>query len=245
MAMLTNSRNTPEMADGAREIAVGVEAATTVYLGSMVAADANGNAVPAQPYGAGPLAKLSVLGRAERVHAGIPGQDAVNVAPVTSGAAGALKLIARRGVFMYGQDGSITEASVGAPCFAVDDNTVSASDGSANTVVAPAAATVPASVQGAVIPLGHHPALAGSVVVQNAATNATVTYVEGKDYVVDYAGGAVILCDGTTIAASVTVYIGYSYQSTAPARPVAGRVAQLDPSGEVWVDFWHQAAQAV
>ena len=47
MAALTNSRNTPELADGGRMQVYPVEANTTVYLGSIVALNANGNAVPA------------------------------------------------------------------------------------------------------------------------------------------------------------------------------------------------------
>ena len=47
MAALTNSRNTPEMADGGRIRVINVEANTTVFLGGMVAVNANGNAVPA------------------------------------------------------------------------------------------------------------------------------------------------------------------------------------------------------
>ena len=40
MAALTNSRNTPEMADGGRIRVINVEANTTVFLGSMVAINA-------------------------------------------------------------------------------------------------------------------------------------------------------------------------------------------------------------
>ena len=47
MAALTSSRNTPEMSDFGRMQVYPVEANTTIYLGSMVALNANGNAVPA------------------------------------------------------------------------------------------------------------------------------------------------------------------------------------------------------
>ena len=47
MAALTNSRNTPEIADDGRIRVFGVEANTNVFLGRMVALNANGNAVPA------------------------------------------------------------------------------------------------------------------------------------------------------------------------------------------------------
>jgi hypothetical protein len=61
MAALTSSRNTPEMSDFGRMQTYPVEANTTVYLGSMVALNANGNAVPAAS-----VAGLRLVGRAER-----------------------------------------------------------------------------------------------------------------------------------------------------------------------------------
>ena len=51
MAALTSARNTPEMADLGRIQAYPVEANTVVYLGSMVALNAAGNAVPASSIG--------------------------------------------------------------------------------------------------------------------------------------------------------------------------------------------------
>ncbi len=123
MAALTNSRNTPEMADGGRMRSYPVEANTNIYLGGIVALNAAGNAVPASATTttANPL---KVIGRAERVSNGIPGQNALN----NPGAAGALAIVVRKGVFMFNQDGSIGAAQVGLPCFAIDDNTVTASD---------------------------------------------------------------------------------------------------------------------
>ena len=92
MAALTNSRNTPELADGARTMVYPVEANTTVYLGSIVGLNANGNAAPASS-----VATLKIIGRAELVVNGLPAQDAVN----NPGAAGAMSIVARRGVFMF------------------------------------------------------------------------------------------------------------------------------------------------
>lgn len=123
MAALTSSRNTPEMADGGRIRVYPVEANTTVYLGSMVAINSNGNAVPASATTTTANA-LKVIGRAEYVVNGIPGQNAVN----NPGVAGAIQIAVRKGVFMFGQDGSITGASAASPCFALDDNRVSAND---------------------------------------------------------------------------------------------------------------------
>ncbi len=159
MAALTNSRNTPELGDGGRIRVLGVEANTTVYLGGMAAINSNGNAVPASATTT-TANTLKVIGRCDSVVGGIPGQNAVN----NPGAAGALQINVRKGVFMYAQDGSITAASVGSPCFAIDDNTVSANDRAS-----------------------------GAAVQQYA---------------------------------------------------VAGQVVALDPSGEVWVDFWIQSALA-
>ena len=72
------------------------------------------------------------------VNGGLPGQDAVN----NPGAGGRNRVVARRGVFMYAvNDGSIGAAQVGLMAFAVDDNSVSISDGSgAAAVIAQAAA---------------------------------------------------------------------------------------------------------
>ena len=159
MAALTNSRNTPEMADSGRIRVLGVEANTTVFLGSMVAVNAAGNAVPASATTTTANA-LKVIGRAEYVVNGIPAQNAVN----NPGVAGAIQLAVRKGVFMFSQDSSITTALIGSPCFALDDNNVTATDRASG-----------ASVQ-------------------------------------QYA--------------------------------VAGEVVAIDPSGEVWVDFWHQASLA-
>ncbi len=159
MAALTNSRNTPEMADGGRMRVVAVEANTTVFLGSMVAIDASGYAVPASATTTTANAQR-VVGRAERVHDGIPGANAVN----NPGAAGAISVVARKGVFMFDQDGSIAAAQLGQVCFALDDHTVTAADRAS-----------------------------GAGVQQYAA---------------------------------------------------AGEVVALDSSGQVWVDFWHQASAA-
>src|SRR5690242_19415085 len=101
MAALTSSRNTPEMSDFGRMQVYPVEANTTIYLGSMVALNANGNAVPASS-----TPGLRIVGRAERTYLGIPGQDAVNTASAAvpgtnlpAGAAGAISVICTRGVF--------------------------------------------------------------------------------------------------------------------------------------------------
>ena len=156
MAALSNSRNTPEMADGGRMRVFPVEANTNIYLGGIVALNAAGNAVPASATTTVANAQR-VVGRAEYVKNGIPGQNALN----NPGAAGAIAITARKGVFLYATDGSVGAAQLGLNCFALDDNTVTA---------------------------------------------------------LDRASGA-----------SVQQYAA------------AGQVVAIDPSGQVWVDFWHQS----
>jgi hypothetical protein len=159
MAALTTARNTPEMADGGRMRSYPVEANTNIFLGGIVALNAAGNAVPASATTTVANA-LKVVGRAEYVTNGIPGQNAIN----NPGAAGAISITARKGVFLYGTDGSVGAAQVGQVCFALDDNNVTAADRAS-----------------------------GAAVQQYAA---------------------------------------------------AGTVIAIDSSGQVWVDFWHQASAA-
>jgi hypothetical protein len=232
MAALTNSRNTPELADGGRTQVYPVEANTTVYLGSIVALNANGNAVPAAS-----VPGLKIAGRAEMVHNGMPGQDAVN----NPGAAGAISIVARRGAFMYAvSDGSIAAAQIGQTAFAADDNSVSASDGSGATAVAAQSTVFPTASSAQIAALGHENV--SKVRVHSTSGGGTV-YTEGKDYVVDYQAGLVMLVAGGGIAAAATVYTDYNWGT--PTRSAVGRIVNVDPSGQVWIDFWHQAAAAI
>jgi hypothetical protein len=130
MAALTTARNTPEMADGGRMRSYTVEANTNIYLGGIVALNAAGNAVPASATTTVANA-LKVVGRAERVTNGIPGQNALN----NPGAAGAVSITARKGVFLYSTDGSVGAAQVGLVCYALDDNNVTASDRASGATV--------------------------------------------------------------------------------------------------------------
>ena len=227
MAALTNSRNTPELADGGRMQVYPVEANTTIYLGAIVALNANGNAVPTSS-----TAGLKTVGRAEMMYGGVPGQDAVN-----AGAAGAVSIVARRGVFMYGvNDGSIGAAQIGQTAFAVDDNSVSASDGSGATAVAAQSTTFAAATSAQIAALGHENV--SKVKVHSTSGGGTV-YTEGADYVVDYPTGLIMLVAGGAIAAAATVFVDYNWG--APTRSAAGRIVNMDPSGQVWVDFWHHS----
>src|SRR5260370_36632453 len=123
MAALSNSRNTPEMADGGRMRVFPVEANTNIYRGGIVALNAAGNAVPAAATTTTANA-LKVVGRAEYVKNGIPGQNAIN----NPGAAGAISITARKGVFLYAPYRSVGAAQVGLVCFARDDNNLTATD---------------------------------------------------------------------------------------------------------------------
>jgi len=231
MAALTNSRNTPELADGGRMQVYPVEANTTVYLGSIVALNANGNAVPASSN-----AGLKVIGRAEMMYGGAPGQDAVN----NPGAAGAISVVCRRGVFMYAvNDATIGAAQVGQPSFAVDDNSVSLSDGGGTTAVIAQSTAFPASGSPQIVNVGHENI--SKVRVHSTSGGGTV-YTEGTDYVTDYQAGLIMLVNGGAVAVAGTVFVDFNWG--APTRSVAGRIVNLDPSGQVWIDFWHQTAPA-
>jgi hypothetical protein len=232
MAALTNSRNTPELADGGRIQVYPVEANTTIFLGSIVALNGNGNAVPASS-----TPGLKVIGRADMMSNGFPGQDAVN----NPGAAGAIAIVVRRGAFMYAvNDGSIGAPQVGVIAFAVDDNSVSLSDGSGATAVTAQATVFPAAASAQIISLGHENV--SKVKVHSTSAGGTV-YAEGTDYAVGFQTGLVMLISGGGIAAAATVYIDYSWG--APTRSAAGRIVGIDPSGQVWIDFWHQSLAAI
>lgn len=124
------------------EIVRSVEAQTRIYVGSLVAVDTNGYAVPAQPLGAAPLDTLEIVGVMLGVLNGSPGENADNTTYASSfavtpgtriGDEGALKIRVGRGVFGFDNDGSLNEANVAAMplVFAVDDHTVSLSDNGA------------------------------------------------------------------------------------------------------------------
>jgi hypothetical protein len=93
-----------------------VEANTTIYGGALVAINGNGNAVPASA-----SASLKCIGRCER--------QVVNTTQAGVGAAGAISVTVRQGVFFFNcPDSSITAVNVFQNCYAVDDNDVSLSD---------------------------------------------------------------------------------------------------------------------
>jgi hypothetical protein len=124
-------------------------------------------------------------------------------------------------------------------CYAVDDNSVSLSDGSGATAVSAQSHSFPAATSAQMISVGHENI--SKVVVTSSP--AGMTYVEGTDYVVDYSAGLIMLPpSGGAIAAAATVLVSYNWG--APTRSVAGTIINLDSSGQVWVDFWHQSSLA-
>ncbi len=115
---LTADRNTPYR-DG-KMLVLGVAAATKIYAGSMVAADAAGNIVPAAN-----AAGLVVLGRAEEQvdnSSGLAGDKSVQ--------------IRRRKVFAFinSTTNPVTAAFIGRSVFVEDDATVSSQGGSGSIV---------------------------------------------------------------------------------------------------------------
>jgi hypothetical protein len=137
-------------------------------------------------------------------------------------------------------DGTIAAAQVGQIAFAVDDNSVSASDGGGAVAVVAQSTTFPAATSAQIVNVGHENI--SKVKVHSTSGGGTV-YVEGTDYVVDCQAGMLMLIGGGGIAAAATVFADYNWGT--PTRSAAGRIAALDPSGQVWIDFWHQAAAAV
>lgn len=96
-----------------------VAASTTVYQGALVVISA-GYAAPAST-----ATGLIAAGRAEET------------ADNSAGAAGALSVTVRRGVFKFanGAD-AVAQANVGTNCYIVDDETVAATDGTGTRSVA-------------------------------------------------------------------------------------------------------------
>ena len=109
---LNAERDTPELANGGKTLALPVKGATTIYQGSLVALNASGYAVP------GSAAEgLIAAGRAEET-------------VVNAGADGAATIRVTRGVFVFDnsatQGNKVTAAHLLKPCYIEDDQTVTA-----------------------------------------------------------------------------------------------------------------------
>lgn len=111
MAALVQDRKTPKR-DG-EEFNRPVAASTKIFAGSLVAINASGYLVPGSV-----STTLKVQGRAEEY------------VDNSAGANGDLSCKVRRGVFLYGNDGTVALADVGKTAFIVDDQTVADNDGS-------------------------------------------------------------------------------------------------------------------
>lgn len=85
MAKLTDVRDTPEIANGAKVIAVPVKGGATIYQGALVALDASGYAIPGKK-----AESLTAVGRAEETVA-------------NTGADGELVIRVARGVYPRGR----------------------------------------------------------------------------------------------------------------------------------------------
>lgn len=115
MSALTESRNTLESAGEVRGYPV--KASTVCYQGGLAVLNA-GYAAPGTT-----ATGLIAIGRFE--------EDADN----SSGAAGAIKVRVKEGVFCFNNSSAgdaIAQADVGADCYIVDDNTVAKTNGSSS-----------------------------------------------------------------------------------------------------------------
>ena len=121
------------------EIIAGLAAATTIYAGTMVSLNAAGNAIPAAD-----TASTRVVGRAAST-------------VVNAGSAGDLSIVIERGAFKYNNSAAnpVTIASIGLPCFVVDDNSVAVAAGPTNDIKAGIVLRVDSD--GVVVDLGSAP----------------------------------------------------------------------------------------
>ncbi|QPC44625.1 hypothetical protein HW532_19105 [Kaustia mangrovi] len=119
MTALTRDRNTPRAAGDIDEH--DTKGGVRIYAGSIVCLDATGHAVPGAA-----AADLTAAGRAE---AHIDNRD---------GADADLRVPTRRGIFRFANDGAdpVDRTHIGADCYVVDDQTVSAADGGGTRSVA-------------------------------------------------------------------------------------------------------------
>jgi hypothetical protein len=246
MSALSVSRNTPEW-NGAPRFHLGlvpVEASTSIYIGGMVALNANGRAVPAQVRTTAPRDQLRIIGICEYVYAGgmlPPGIDALNQtgngglypgATLTVGTAGAISIGVVSSIFGMDLDSTITDTShVGQLVFAADDHTVSMGTLVANTTNI----TVPAS--GVLINVLAPDIVPGTFNAYSATGAGGTHYAEGVDFAVDYQAGLFITLGGA-ISAGGTVYTTYYKAGT---KVVAGRLVAYD-GGLAYVNFAQNAA---
>jgi hypothetical protein len=129
---LSAARNTRFLGQYERLMHQPVEAATTLYVGGLVALDANGYLVPAQDTGSESLATLIVYGICSGTYLGYPGQNPVNTTSMLipgtnlpAGTAAAISAECFTGIALLDIGGSsITQDDIGKLCYAEDDHTV-------------------------------------------------------------------------------------------------------------------------
>lgn len=115
MTALTADRNTQRAQGDARQGSVA--AATLIYAGAMIMRDATGNLVQGQT-----ALNLIGVGRSEGHYDN------------SAGAAGDVTATYRSGVFLFANSAAadqLTAADIGHSCYAVDDQTVAKTDGTA------------------------------------------------------------------------------------------------------------------
>lgn len=220
------------------------EANVLIFGGTMVGTDAAGFAVPASD----PRC-IIVWGRAERQVNNLSSN-----APF--GAQGAQGVTVRKGPFYQNQDGSISQVNLGMNCYAVDDNTVSLSDGGGTRpfagVIQPgqkaSSAALVSTSQVAVwlgLPNAYQQVQDGqitvyrarSVVTANVASLAAFTGVTGGssvDGVLNVQGDIVLLTNQTTAAQNGPYVVGAVSAGTAAlTRPLWWRTGSVQPSGVI------------
>ena len=112
MGALTKPRDTVEIANGGKTLALPVKGSTTIYQGSLVALDADGYAVPGKK-----ATSLTAAGRAEGT-------------VENKGSDGDLVIRVTRGIFVFANTSTaankVKAAHVLKPCYIQDDQTVTA-----------------------------------------------------------------------------------------------------------------------
>ncbi len=190
MSALGTGRKTDQMGIAVEptEMTFGMAASTTIYIGSMVAINASGYAVPASAD-----ASLKIVGCATGPTAGLPGASVVSTS-----VAGATNINVRRGVFFFENSAStdaITIAHVGRLCYVVDDQTVALTSGGGVRPVAGTIMGVSTSTDLQIAPTG-----AGVFVqlgVMSGLAQAVAGSIQGKGADLTDAAATITLAQGT------------------------------------------------
>lgn len=212
-------------------LAFPVEASTKIYGGTLVATNAAGNAVPAGTAGA-----LVIWGRCEKQ------------VDNSAGTAGALTVSVRKGPFYFANDGSIAQANIGQNAYAVDDNTVSLSDGGGTRlfagVIYPIGETTLSLTTTSKVPvwvgLSNAYELAAGLATGGSARNVVTSLAaytgSGTNTLTASANGAWAAQDGVTNAVGDTVFIqGGTTNLTAAKDSGPWVISSLGGAAAPWV----------